>query len=132
MIGFVKSLSPRNLPWPFFLRSGEAPAPLTLSDQAPRIKHTHSQRCASANGLSTTRSPILVAFLLALAGGGSVSYYLTVMTCHAIPDIFGVESKIGSTRIRRLFPGCVPSADNDEDARLTAGRFRGAERRVDR
>ena len=32
---------------------------MTLSDQAPRSKHTHSQRCASANGLSTTVSPSL-------------------------------------------------------------------------
>src|SRR3974377_1245168 len=59
MIGFVKFLSPRNLAWPFFLGRGVAPGSLTLADQALRSKHTHSQRCASANGLSTTVSPSL-------------------------------------------------------------------------
>src|SRR4029077_10929469 len=56
MIGFVKSLSPRYLALAMSSRSGEAPAPLTLSDHAPRIKPARSQRCASANALLASSS----------------------------------------------------------------------------
>jgi Alpha amylase, catalytic domain len=124
MIGFVKLLSPRNLAWPFFLRSREAPASLTLSDQAPRSKHTHSQRCASANGLSTTVSPSL--FVLPCPRRWWFRFRLLGLDDLPRDTRYlwsGIKNWVNPNLLTVARVGAKRGNCNEEDPRITGGGF---------
>src|SRR5215470_3372363 len=131
MIGFGKTHSLSSLQPAATLRNGEAPALLTLSDAARRIKKPRALRCASGNG--TTNAPGVLAIQIS---GEKPRFLVPGKPCHGtfrIPSHVGAQVLhpsrfhfiplvgVSSKRVPELFFGKITQSPRRPSLRTVVG-----------